>query len=73
MTTIDATNLGVGDVFYRNNVAVTVLRASEPCTDRFGQPLFRFWCSRADTGAEGWVTFGSGGVVWTSRGGIVPT
>ncbi len=58
-----ADTLKPGDVFYNDDVAVTVLRPSEPCSDRFGQSLFRFWCTRADTNAEGWCTFGPGGIV----------
>lgn len=42
---------------------VTVLRDQEPATDIFNQQLFKFWCRREDTGAEGYMTFGPAGVV----------
>lgn len=58
-----AETLRAGDMFMSRGVMVTVLRDQEPWTDRFGQKLFRFWCKRADSGAEGWMTFGPNGVV----------
>jgi len=58
-----AVDLAVGDTFTHDGVTVTVLKDSEPCSDRFGQDLFRYWCRREDSGCEGWCTFGHGGVV----------
>lgn len=62
-----AVNLNPGDRFIRFHdpldTVVTVLDSSEPTTDLFGRPMRLFWCSRADTGAEGWVMFGPTGVV----------
>lgn len=51
-------DLRPGDRFDREGTAVTVMREGEPWRDRFGLSLVRFWCSRSDTGAEGWVAFG---------------
>lgn len=58
-----AWDLMPGDAFDRDGVRVTVLRPGEPHVDRFGRAMRRFWCRREDTGLEGWVEFGSGGVV----------
>lgn len=33
--------------------------------DRFGRPLMRFWCRRADTGEEGYMSYGAGGIADT--------
>jgi hypothetical protein len=52
-----------GDTYSDHGTTVTVLREQESCTDRFGQPMLRYWARRADTGAEGWVTFGPEGTV----------
>lgn len=51
-------DLRPGDVFTYHDTAVTVLRGSESRSDRFGQPLVAYWCSRADTGAAGFMSFG---------------
>lgn len=65
---IRADDLGVGDTFQYRGTTVTVLREREMSTDMFGRLMFRFWCSREDTGAEGWMTFGpEGTVVQTSN------
>jgi hypothetical protein len=46
-----------------DDTVITVLRDSEPCIDLFGRVMFRFWCVREDTGAEGWMMFGESGTV----------
>lgn len=55
-------DLKAGDTFDRDGVRVTVLRDMEPAPNRFGMPWYRLWCRREDTGAEGFCTFGRGGV-----------
>ncbi|MFY1620082.1 hypothetical protein [Micromonospora sp. WMMD736] len=40
------------------DVIVTVLGEQQPCSDIFGRDMIRYWATRADTGAEGWVIFG---------------
>jgi hypothetical protein len=57
------TTFRVGDSFAHAGVNVTVLRGGEPFQDRFGRTLTGYWCRRNDTGAEGYVPFGPGGVV----------
>jgi hypothetical protein len=37
---------------------ITVVGEPEPCEDLFGRTMTRFWARRADTGAEGWMTYG---------------
>jgi hypothetical protein len=59
----NASELSTGDVFLREGVRVTVVRDAEPAQNRFGLTWFQLWCRREDTGAEGYCTFGSGGVV----------
>lgn len=66
-----AANLKPGDQFLRveynkPDITITVVRAKEPTQDRFGRDLFRFWCRREDTGQEGYMDFGPGGVVPTT-------
>jgi hypothetical protein len=51
-------DLHPGDRFSRDDTVVTVLRESEPCTDRFGRTMVRYWCRRSDTDAEGWMIYG---------------
>lgn len=55
-------DLKVGDTFPYQGVDVTVLGEVEPHTDRFGRTLSQFWAKRLDTGAEGWIIYGPGGV-----------
>jgi hypothetical protein len=63
-----AEDLTPGDVFLGpGDVHVTVLRdkaldvaRNGPLT---GQACIRYWCRREDTGAEGYMTYGAGGVV----------
>lgn len=62
-TLLDAADLMPGDVFTRQGTLVKVIGEKEPCTDRFGQSLFRFMCERLDTHEQGYCTFGPGGVV----------
>lgn len=66
-----AADLKPGDVFDYRGVTVTVLRAREPYRDRFGRDMYRYWCRRGDTNAEGWMEFGPGGEV-TKPGGDKP-
>lgn len=66
MSSIFANYLQRGDRFTRSlsdDTVITVLRDSEPCTDLFGRVMFRYWCSRKDTGAQGWMVFGESGTV----------
>lgn len=51
------------DTFYRDNIKVTVIGPVQNVTDLFGRAMIRYWCSREDTGDEGWMVFGPGGVV----------
>jgi hypothetical protein len=39
-------------------VVVLVIRSRESWTDRFGREMWRYWCMREDTRAQGWMTFG---------------
>jgi hypothetical protein len=39
-----------------------VLRPPVTGQDRFGRTLQRFWSRREDTGEEGFMSYGSGGV-----------
>jgi hypothetical protein len=69
---VDASTLKPGDrihVPYEANVDVTILREAEPCRDRFGRELQRFWSRREDTGAEGFMSYGPGGIVHLVRRG----
>jgi hypothetical protein len=60
--TLSPARMKPGDRFlYPRNepkTAVTVLRERESWEDRFGRPMFRYWCRREDTGGEGWMPFG---------------
>lgn len=44
-------------------VVVRILRAGEAGRDLFGRPLTRYWSTREDTGEEGFLSYGPGGVV----------
>lgn len=44
-------------------VVVRILRESEQGRDPFGRPITRYWGVREDTGEEGFISFGPGGVV----------
>lgn len=56
----DTYNFGYGD----EDIVVTILKDQEPWEEPFGRPgFFKFWVSRSDTGAQGWVCFGPGGKV----------
>jgi hypothetical protein len=48
----------VGYSYATRGTTITVLREPEPCEDLFGRTMIRFWARRADTGAEGWMTYG---------------
>lgn len=63
MSTLPFDALKAGEVFYRGDVAVTVLEPAEATEDRFGRAMSRLWCRREDTGVCGWVVYGPGGVV----------
>lgn len=59
-----AAELTADQVIRYRGTRVTILRDAEPWTEPFGRPgFFRFWSVRHDTGAEGWMPFGPGGVV----------
>jgi hypothetical protein len=58
-----ASELVQGSTFIYSDVLTEVLREREDCTDRFGRSMWRFWCRRSDTNAEGWVMLGYEGVV----------
>lgn len=66
MLVIDAATLKPGDtiehIYSTPPVRVVVLRPSEMGSDRFGRPLQRFWCRREDTGDEGFMSYGPGGI-----------
>jgi hypothetical protein len=55
------------DVIVRDDVLVTILRHGEAGVETVfplaGRDCWRYWARREDTGAEGYVTFGPGGVV----------
>lgn len=66
---IAAERLAPGDrihVELEGGVAVTVLRDGVQSVESFGpiagRPCLRYWCRREDTGAEGFMTYGPGGV-----------
>lgn len=60
-------------------VRVVVLRDAIKEPDHFGRPLMRFWCRREDTGAEGYMSYGPGGIAhvatrpFSERGGVMET
>lgn len=58
VTTKHVADLEPGDSYPYQGTTVTVKTAPRPSVDRFGQPMLRFFAHRADTGVEGWVTFG---------------
>ncbi len=77
-TLTDAGTLRPGDVLLTDeygsiaegaaqNVRVTILREREPYRDIFGRTMFRYWARREDTGQEGWMSYGPGGVVRQAR------
>lgn len=56
-------DLRAGTVIVYSGVRTTVLiDTHEPHEDRFGRTLSRVWARREDTGAEGWLAYGPGGV-----------
>lgn len=58
-----ASTLRAGETITYRGTQVEILRDREPCTDILGRTMFHFWARRLDTGAEGWLMFGEGGVV----------
>lgn len=54
-----------GDVIvdtYGERPPVTILRWAVWEPDRFGRYMMRFWSRRHDTGAEGFMSYGPGGI-----------
>lgn len=75
---MNADDLTPGDVIRVNrytaaegdtSTTVEILRPQEPWTDRFGRAMFRYWARRHDTGAEGWMSYGPGGIVTPAERG----
>lgn len=60
---LDVAELKPGDRYVHAGVIVTILRDREPWVDFFDREMFQYWATRSDTGAEGWVRFGPGGMV----------
>lgn len=58
-----ASTLKAGETIAYRGTQVEILRDAEPCKDTLGREMFHFWARRLDTGAEGWLMFGEGGVV----------
>jgi hypothetical protein len=67
-STVDAEDVMVGDVIDYHGIALKVLRAGDEGKDPFGRPLIRHWCKRKDTGEEGYMSYGSGGVARLRHG-----
>ena len=65
---LNAETLEPGDRFSLRGANVVVLGEKEPWTDPFGRAMFRYWSRREDTGQEGYVPFGPGGVVSRADG-----
>jgi hypothetical protein len=63
LRTKKAVDLKPGDAFETRGTVVTFLGKVEVGADLFGRATIKLWCSRADTGAEGWMTFGPEGIV----------
>jgi len=57
---VDVSDVQPGMTFLYRGTRVRVLRAPEGWVDRFGRDMLRFWATREDTGAEGWMPFGPG-------------
>lgn len=63
MNLVPFDTLKPGDAFVMRGIPCVVMKPHEECKDLFGREMSRFWAYRADTGAEGWVMYGPGGVV----------
>lgn len=61
---IRAADIEVGDILvsYTYPADVYVVSEAETSKDIFGRPLRRYWCRRVDTGEEGYMSFGPGGM-----------
>jgi hypothetical protein len=67
MADLDARDVKAGMQFQYQGVTVRVLRDPEPYEEpRFGMKLIRFWATREDTGAEGWMQFGPTALINTA-------
>lgn len=62
MKTYDPALAKVGDRFRYCGTEVEVIGEPSDCRDRFGRPLRQIRGRRSDTGAEGSMMFGPGGV-----------
>lgn len=61
--TIAVADFRTGVAVMHGDVRVTILAdAPEPWVDPFGRTLRKIWARREDTGTEGWLPFGPGGV-----------
>lgn len=60
---LTAADLRPGVRFKYNGHPVEILREREKRKDRFGQTLDSWWSRRIDTGDEGYVSLGTGGVL----------
>lgn len=60
---LTAADLRPGVRFKYNGHPVEILRGLEKRKDRFGQELSSWWSRRIDTGDEGYVSLGPGGVL----------
>lgn len=63
--------LSPGDIIVHDpwgeRIDVTVLRWAVWEPDRFGRYMMRFWARRTDTGEEGFMTYGPGGIAHTRQ------
>lgn len=64
---LNAADLRPGIRFVYNGHPVEIIRARERRKDQFGQDLDSWWSRRIDTGAEGYVSLGPGGVLRVER------
>lgn len=49
-----------GDRYMERDIVVTILRDREEYSHWLVGPGYRYWATRSDTGAEGFVEFGPG-------------
>lgn len=60
---LQAKDLKPGVRFKYRGAEVEVLKPKEKTKDRFGREMDSWWCRRSDTGTEGYVILGPGGVI----------
>lgn len=58
MNSARVASMVAGDRFHYCDTTVLILRDAVDSVDRFGRTMLKFWATRDDTGAEGWIEFG---------------